>query len=106
MKDRNDFQLILTNPVRDEVRRARHDELARPSNSSRPAQARLFTKQIHGGQDARGDCLGRVRFVLRDVGAQVFEMLERAPGPDDRHRRGGFRSRRWPHERSQRSTAS
>jgi hypothetical protein len=43
---------------------------------------------------------------LRDVGAHVLEMLEGARGPDDRHRRGGLRSRRPPHDRSQRSTVS
>lgn len=105
MEDSNDFQAIASQPVRDDVRRSRHDKFPGASNATRAAEIGQRGEALDGFEECAGDSTGGPGVVTREVCAEMSKVLDRSRRPDDGHTRGGFRSRLRPHEPSHFATS-
>lgn len=106
MEDRENFEPIAAQSVRDYVRRPTDDEFASPRHASCPAHIRELGKAVHRLQESVSDPPSGIGIVLIDVRTQLAEVPDRSRRPDDGHLRGALRSRLVPHERSQAVTLS
>ena len=106
MEYRDDREPASTNPVGNEVWRLRNDEFAGPGDAAGPSDGRVLREKGDAVQNPLRDVRGGGRTLPRDVLPKVNQMLDGASRPDNRHRRGGFRSRALPQERSQAATSA
>ena len=105
MKNGDDFEPVASQPVRDEVRRARNDELTRAGHSAGATKMWEPGHAFDGGHERGGDTASRAGVLARDVRPKVSQVADRARRPDDGHARGALRSRFRPHDRSQADTS-
>ena len=105
MKDRDDFEAVALQPVRNHVPCAGNDELTRTDQSSWTTKIRQLRQTFDGGKERHGDTARCARVIARDVSTKGSKVADRARRPDDGHARGAFRSRFRPHERSQADTS-
>jgi hypothetical protein len=105
MKDRDDFEAVSSQAVRNHVTCAGNHELARSGDSAWTTKIRQLSQTFDGGQEHSRHAASRGRVIARKVCPKVREMFDRARRPDDSHPCGAFRSRVRPHERSQVDTS-
>jgi hypothetical protein len=78
MEDADDLDTIAAHPVGKHVPRPRHDQLSGACDPAWTTKTGPLRETLDGVEERRGDSVGCVRIVARDVGAQFFEMRDRA----------------------------
>src|SRR5262245_9420353 len=95
MEDRNQFQTIAPDAVRNDVRSARHDEFAGPEQASRSAHLWLGYQKVDGTENLRGDMGCTLFRILRNEFSKRNEVTDRPSRPNNLHR-GALVSPRFP----------
>ena len=95
MEDTQDFYLLSSNTVGNEIRCATDNQLSGTMDSARASQTGLGKEKSSSLLKAQTELLSCRRIVLGNVGAYCFEITNRPTRPDQRHC-GAFRSRFVP----------
>jgi len=93
VKDGDDLQTITSHSVGDHVPRVRHDEFPSAGDAAGTTEIGQFSKALNSGEQSASDSIGGVRIVVRDIRAEVSQVVDGSRRPDDGHTRGAFRTR-------------
>src|SRR6185312_16018853 len=105
MQDRNQFEAIMTDAVRDDVWRLRDYQLTRTGDPAGPSHCGMRLKKIQRVENTAGHGCGVIFRVLFNVLSQLNQMSNSPAGPDDGHR-GALVSPGFPQDLSHFATFS
>ena len=105
VEDSDDLKAVASQPVRDDVPCAWHDQFSGAGDASRTTEIGQLGEAFDGLEQITSDSIGSLGIVARDIRAEMSQMLDGSERPDDGHTRGALRSRFRPHDRSQFATS-